>query len=210
MKKIVFVTIAWAVLVPLGTEAQTLKTTRATTSITDAVNLVREGRVSSPADFLTNKRGGVTGEERSAFADSLVAIATSYRSGDPRGALSAAIAAMTVVEVSADSSRATPFPHAFETFVRIYEGSPEERIRSTVLTVIGSLPEKGRAVEFLSAIAVESDGRMPLFAVRALAEQTGQPGLNALRRLYNEKTVLHPGAKELLSSVARRNGWGMK
>ena len=204
MHKMASVLLSWVFLVPVGLEAQVVEAT----SVSAAVRSVREGRVSSAADFLANKGGGVSGAEKSTLADSLVVIATSYRAGDPRVALQAANAAMTVVSLAVDASRGTPFPHAFETLVRIYEGSPEVRIQGTTLILIGSLPSEGRAVQFLSDIAVMPDGAMPSFAVRTLSEEAGQPGLNELRRLFDRKTVLNSRAKELLASVAHRKGWG--
>lgn len=204
MKRFASVFLSWAVLVPVGLQAQVVEST----SLSAAVESVRRGRASWAADILSNKGGGISGAEQSALADSLVVIATSYRAGDPRATLAAAIAAMTVVNLAVDANRGTPFPHAFETLVRIYEGSPEERIQSTALVSIGSLPSKGRAVQFLSAIAVMPDGTMPLFAVRTLSEEAGPSGLNELRRLFGKKTVLNPNAKGLLDSIARRHGWG--
>ena len=73
---------------------------------------------------------------------------------------------------------------------------------------MASLPADGRAVIFLSQIATAGEGLMPSFAVRVLAEEAGQPGLNELRRLFNERAVSNPNARELVESVARREGWG--
>lgn len=205
MNRITSILVSWVFMLPVGVKAQV---TEKTMSVSDAVESVRAGRVSVGADLLANKGGGVSGAERQAFADSLVVIATSYRSEDPGSALGAATAALTVIELAADASRGTPFPRAFETLVRIYQGSPEVRIRGTVLSLIGSLSSHGRAVQFLSEVAVTPGGAMPSIAVRTLAQKTGQSGLDELRRLYEAQSVVNSRAREILDAMARRHGWG--
>jgi hypothetical protein len=183
---------------------------------------VRGGDESSAAAFLSQEGRARSSRELDAFADSLVAIAISLREGDPVAMYRAASAASMALLASAlrghldERTRSlaelgfgppVPYARAYESLVRIVEGSDEPGTKGGGLRLLIQLPNVGRAIQYLAEVAAGPDRVTAYEAVYLLGYQTGQMGLARLRRLYNTDAVVEPVARELINSTAIRLGW---
>ena len=176
--------------------------------ILPALSDVRSGHASTAAALLSGEEGSLSGREKQALADSLVAIAISTNPGDNPDAFAAAGAARDALLLAGVSKNGTPFPHAFETLVRVFSGTQDPGARGGTLWVISQLPNRGVVVDFLATVAVSDDSTCAEIAIRHLANDTGSAGLTRLRRLFDEGEVTDPLAKELLTAIAAAHGWG--
>jgi hypothetical protein len=157
-----------------------------------------------------------------AFADSLVAIAVSYRHRDAIEARRLAVTAAEAIFVSGNPEILTrqeaamphwvsrpkpvPYPRAFEALVRIYDGSSDVAWRGGILTFMTAFQDKARARDFLALVAASEDlSSEP--AIRMLSTDMGNAGLAILRRLYETDAVVHWVAKQHLDALAQVHGW---
>jgi hypothetical protein len=183
---------------------------------------VRGGNESSAFAFLSQEGRRRSPQELDAIADSLVAIAVSLREGDPIAKYRSASAARAALVFSADPAilaeqakrlaklgfgPPVPYARAYESLVRIVEGSDEPGTKGGTLSMLIRIPPMGRAIQYLAELAAGPDRVTAESAVYLLGYQTGQMGLARLRRLYNANAVVEPVARELINSTAIRLGW---
>lgn len=154
-------------------------------------------------------------------ADSLVAIAVSYRRGDPlaslgaaqqalgalaRSALPGAISELTQKRAERGLPPPIPYPHAFEKLVEVFRRGQSVGTRGGALWQLTQLGDTARAVAFLTDVAKTNDPLAPA-AIRYLSMDTGKAGFAALRRLYQTDAVVHWQAREHLQALAAVRGW---
>lgn len=174
-----------------------------------AVNGGRESPAAAVA-ILTREERGRSARELDAFADRLVAIATSYRSGDPPAEQRRAVAARQALVSAASSERGTPYAGAFERLVRIFEAARDPGMKHGTLWLVTRLPDKRRAFEFLGEVAASSDATAPvaLHHITDYAENTGEPALTVLRRIWESYAAVDSTKWEGLFLLGKRYfGW---
>jgi len=171
-----------------------------------AVDAVRDrGRSIRVIELLSKERGNLSPSELDALADDLVSLAVAFdATGSPKEH-SAATAALAALLSSADAGRTTPYPRAFDSIQRVYEGSREPGIRGATLYAMTQL-NGGRAVGFLTGVATSNDLEAS-FAVKHLGFDLGAPGVAALKRLYKAGTVVQYSAQQALEAIAASKGW---
>lgn len=177
------------------------------------------------ASFLTQEDQPRSAEELDALADSLVAIALSYRRGDDpavvrRAAHQARLALMWSASPERLAERAAslaerglgppvPYPRAFEAFVRVFEGSEGPGMKGSALRLMTNLLDTARIITLLSDVATDPSTELVIAieAVRLLASDTGDAGVARLRRLWETNAIPHPYVREGLSGIAAALGW---
>jgi hypothetical protein len=179
---------------------------------------------SAPAMVLTQEFRRRSLAELDEFADSLVAIATSYRRGDPIEAMRVASRIVGALGASANpgilaertvqlASRGLPppiaYPHAFEALERIYHGTVEATgLRAGVMTRMRRLPDTDRVVSFLEQVLLSPTAHASAIdALNYLRDDFGEQGRTLLRRLYETRAPVNPVAGEYLQHLATVSGW---
>lgn len=188
-----------------------------------ALTAVRDAGIPAAASaVLMQEQRRRTEAELHAFADSLVAVATSPHGDDTRHHEKAAGAASLALLMAAHPAHyaerrralearglAAPvaYPHAFEALERIASTSRDPGIRSGVLYLMSQLPETDRVVSLLERLAASSDQGLPSAAIQCLSTELGEEGLAALRRLYEADAVVDRAARDNLEALAHGYGW---
>lgn len=221
-RRSLLIMIAPLTLAPAEIRAQGPDTLR----VAPILERVRQGAGGAvAASFLTQEDQPRSAEELDALADSLVAIALSYRRGDDpavvrRAAQEARLALMWSASPERLAERAAsrserglgppvPYPRAFEAFVRVFEGSEGPGMKGSALRLMTNLPDTARVITFLAGVATNpyTELAITIEAVRLLASDTGDPGLAHLRRLWETDAIPHPYVREGLSGIAAERGW---
>jgi hypothetical protein len=193
--------------------------------IPDVLARLRSGSyTSAPAMVLRQEFRRRPIEELDAFADSLVAIATSYRPGDSLAALRAAGNSVGALRASANRESLAersvqlaerglpppiPYPHAFEALEWIYHGTPEVGgVRGAVLSAMQRLPDSAQVVSFLKQVLLSPIAHgSAIHALNYLRDDFGEQGVALLRRLYETRAPVNPVAGEYLEHLATVRGW---
>lgn len=191
-----------------------------------ALTAVRDAGIPSAASaVLMQEQKRRTKAELHAFADSLVAVATSPTGDDPRHHEKAAGAASLALLMAAHPGHyaerrralearglAAPvaYPYAFEALETIVSSSRDPGIRSGVLYLMSQLPETDRVVSLLERLATLPDQGLSTAAVQCLSTELGEEGLAALQRLYGSNAVVDRVARDNLEALAYGNGWNRR
>ena len=193
-----------------------------TLDVHGVVGWLRETGSAAPAKrFLSQEGQRHPLWELNELADSLVAIAVSYRSGDPLASMRLAREAQNALAVSALpgdiaeraqklAGRGLPppvvYPHAFDRLVEVYRRAEDAGIKGSTLWLLTQLGDTARAVAFLGDVAV-SNANIASEAIRYLSMDAGTAGLALLRRLHESGAVVEPHARENLEALASIHGW---
>lgn len=220
-RRALLIIIAALTLAPAEIRAQGPDTLR----VAPILERVRQGAGGEvAASFLTQEDQPRSAEQLDALADSLVAIALSYRRGDPRERQLAAREARLALAWSASPERLAeraaqlaerdlgppvPYPRAFEALVRVFEGTPDAGPKGSALGLMTNLPDTARVITFLSEVATNPSTELVIAieAVRLLASDTGDAGVAHLRRLWETDAIPHAYVREGLSGIAAERGW---
>lgn len=144
--------------------------------------------------------------EVDAFADSLVAVAITYRTGGGESERRASLSAAQALLEASFPQRRLPFPRSLELLGKIYDANEDAGFRGGVLSLITHFPNRGPAIDFLARVATSPES-IATAAIRHLAHDTGPPGRQRLRRLYEDDAVVHDVAREHLEGMAAAFGW---
>jgi len=158
------------------------------------------------ADLLSKERGNLSQSELDALADDLVAVAVSFDVNGSHKQAQAAFAALRALSSSARAGRAAPYPLAFDSIRRIFEGSPETGIRGAALLSMTRLTNVGQVAAYMAGVATSNE-YWALPAVEHLGQDLGAPGVAALKRLYKADTVVLNPARRFVEWYATSNGW---
>lgn len=215
---IAMMALAATFLLPAGTLGQVGLDQEART----ALAMILQGTASPATAVLTQEQGQRSPAELAAFADRLVSIATTYRTGDPpadrRAAQTASLAVLLAGhpghlaerrEALSGQGLAGPIPYSrsFEILERIAEGTVESGLSGAVLYFVSQHPQRSRALALLERSAVSQGRGRASNAIWYLATEMGDEGLVTLRRLYQSDGVSDPVARQRLAALASKYGW---
>jgi hypothetical protein len=172
---------------------------------TDAAEVARSLRTSGDPGLalqvLTQQYGSVSPSKLNAIADSLVEIAMHFPGDSIKHVLTRQAALITLVDASRGSRGVA------------YAGGPERLLRLVqegrsggALWGITQIPNKVQALQMIRGLAT-SQNPMAHEAVRALANDLGAAGLEALRDLYRGNAITQREARQLASIIAANLKW---
>ena len=177
------------------------------TSIAAILASVRSLGIGNPARVILSQEGGpVAAQKIDALADSLVAIASGFRTGGTFADKRMAMASISALREAGSTLATTRYVDAFSRLRETYERSEDVGIRAATLYSMTTLPDTAAVIEHLRAVAVSGNSNAH-GAVSLLNTDAGPAGVQALRELYENRSVVEIGARLTLDAIARTRGW---